>query len=97
MKPEEHEHEPGEDTSRCANCNLAREIAALDEFELAAWNWYRVNVSPFTMQSGFVGQMFMREAPKAETERKFWVMALNAIYETMTIIEEEQRQKANSG
>jgi hypothetical protein len=74
---------------------LGREIASLDEFELAAWNWYRVNVSPFTMQAGIVGQMFAREMPRETGARKFWVMALNAIYETMNFIEEEQKAKAN--
>jgi hypothetical protein len=56
-------------------------MGVFSEFELAAWNWYRVNVSPFTMQAGIVGQMFAREAPEEDGARKFWVMALNMIYE----------------
>jgi hypothetical protein len=74
-----------------------REVSNLSEFELAAWNWYQMNVSPFTMQAGIVGQMFARETPEADGARKFWVMALNAIYETMMLIENEQREKANRG
>ena len=57
--PEDHEHEVGDDTTRCANCRLEALGGEMSAFELAAWNWHCENASDLAIRSGLFGRLVM--------------------------------------
>lgn len=82
LRPEDHEHEVGEDTIRCTNCQLDELAAGMSPFEISCFNWYFQNVTRFARDAGLVADLIRQEGmePKAF---KLFVQAMDLIYGTM--------------
>jgi hypothetical protein len=86
LQSEDHTHEPGEDTSECYNCIMDKMIDKLSAFELACWNWYAENVTPFSAEHGIVRDTF-RETGLKGVMRKMCLAAFSAIAQTFSAIQ----------
>jgi hypothetical protein len=95
LEPDDHEHEPGEDVSGCYNCIFAALERKLSLFELAIWNWYAENVSPFARDHGIVAEMFKDEKLSGIIKRMF-LIALNEVYQTFSIIHADMQRRAEA-
>ena len=96
LEPDDHMHEPGEDTSECYNCIMAELESKMSPFELACWNWYIENVNQFAMESGLVGEMF-KDAKLKGKVRAMFLTALNAIHQTSNFIQAEILKQKRAG
>lgn len=93
LKTEDHQHEVGEDTTKCANCQLARAAGQLSEFEVAVWNWYWENVTMFTLRAGAVAALIAEETRGVSRQTKaFFIRALSMIDATMEAVDVERRK-----
>jgi len=96
LAPDEHRHEVGEDVTGCYNCNLEGLADKMSKFELACWNWYCDNVSPFALEAGIVGEMFRGEGLVGGIKAMF-LTAMNSIYQAMNFIQADMQRKAAEG
>jgi len=96
MKPEDHEHEIGEPTENCVNCQLDRIEDAFSAFETGIWNWYFEHVNRFTLEAGIIADEFRRAGP-ARVFRKIALSGLNAIYLTFRSVAEERALEERPG
>jgi len=94
VKENEHKHEEGEDTSRCANCAAGRLVEELTEFELFCIAWFRLNVNQFAFDANLMGDLIKDLELKKETKAVF-LRAVNMIYQNdLRISEAKTRKKA---
>ena len=96
LQPEDHEHEVGEDTERCVNCQLDAIERKMSAFESASFNWYFENVTRFTRETGMVGDL-IRSERLAPTALKLFMRALGKLYKTMDKIAGEQVKAEPAG
>lgn len=87
-----HEHEEGEDTSRCANCAVDRLIEGLTEFELFCFYWFRSNVSQFTFDAHLIGEL-INELELKDMTKKLFLKASSMIYENDSKISQAKMRK----
>ena len=93
LKPEDHQHEVGESTEACVNCQLDAMAAKLSAFELGIWNWYCEVVNHFTLEAGIVAEELRRIGPCGPA-RKMALSALNSIHLMFQTVAAERRNKA---
>jgi hypothetical protein len=88
LGPDDHIHESWEDRSECYNCIMGGLVEKMSAFELACWNWYAENVTPFTSEHGIVRDLFMAEGLTGKAKGMF-LKALGAIHQTFETIRAE--------
>ena len=93
LKPEDHQHEVGESTEACVNCQLDAMAAKLSAFELGIWNWYCEVVNHFTLEAGIVADELRREGFRGPA-RRMALSALNSIHIMFQTVAAERRNKA---
>jgi hypothetical protein len=93
LSAEDHEHEVGEDVSRCANCRLQEVALRMSAFEMACWGWYADNVTPFAMESGITAQQFAATNYRDKV-RAMFLRALSAIHHAFEMIRMERERQA---
>ena len=91
LAPEDHEHEIGEDITRCANCVLTKLEEAMSDFETAIWNWYWTNVSPFAMAGGLM-PMLITDTGIIGRARTWFIRGLSLIRNTFDRIADEKNK-----
>jgi hypothetical protein len=89
LRPEDHEHEEAEDRSACANCRLEEASEKMNAFEAACLDWFRLNVSPATIGTGLVAELFREEGLKGMAKR-FFIRAFSLIYEVYERVDLEK-------
>jgi hypothetical protein len=61
-------------------------------FEIACWNWYRLNATPLVFTSGLLGRLIDRLGLDVEREGLF-IRALNMIREHFLLIDYEDARR----